>query len=100
MAKSIVGALTMAVLILFAYNSYYFVYKQRKYRVATILLFYVVGAPLTVSVLSYALMLPLDNYCNFLWILAYYGGAFLNMILGIVQASNLSILGSRLHYQE
>lgn len=59
-----------------------------------------VGIPLTICVLCYTLMIPLKNYCHVGWVIAYYGGAFLNMILGIVQASNISILGSRMHFLE
>ena len=56
------------------------------------------GTLLTTCTLAYSLLVPLDDYCKVGWVVAYYGGSFLNLVLGIVQASNIAILGTRLHF--
>ena len=99
-SKILVVTSASGVLLLIAYNTIFFVIKLKKYRVPTILLFYVVGFLLTCCTISYSLIVPLNNICGLGWMIAYYGGSFFNMVLGIVQASNITILGTRLYYSE
>ena len=55
------------VLILASYNIYNFVYKQQKYKVWTILLFYIFTVLILISSIWVAAILPFDNYCALVW---------------------------------
>lgn len=83
-SKILVVTLASGVLLLLTFNTIFFVVKQKKYRVPTILLFYVVSFLLTTCTLTYSLLVPLSNYCGVGWMIAYYGGSFLYMVLGII----------------
>lgn len=71
-------------LILSLINLYFFVIVQKKYKVPTILLFYIVAILLITCTVTYTWTEPIKDYCKIGWVLSFYGESFLNLIMGIV----------------
>ena len=99
-SKIVVLVASALTLFLCFFNLYFFVFMQKKCRVITVTLFYVFSILTILAQASYTLTSPQDNYCNWGWLLTFYGESILNLNLGVVQASNITILASRLYYQK
>ena len=99
-SKIVVLVASALTLFLCFFNLYFLVFMQKKCRVITVTLFYVFSILTILAQASYTLTSPQDNYCNWGWLLTFYGESILNLNLGVVQASNITILASRLYYQK
>jgi hypothetical protein len=63
------------------------------------LAFYIVALLLTCCTLSYTAIIPVDNFCAKSWVLFFYGESSMNLVMGVVQSTNIALLGTRLFYE-
>ena len=73
-------------------NIYLFLYRQSKYKVWSIDMFYI-SALLTIAFIIWTTaIIPITDYCSVIWQIPFYGGIYCNQIVGICQASMLTNL--------
>ena len=89
----IVGMFTGFLIAVSFYNTYTYLIKQQKYKIAHILIFYVTSI-LSLSLIMIMVFKPplFVNPCEALLFISVFGVSYLNVILGIGQASMLTIL--------
>ena len=91
-ATRIIAMIIAAVLFLFGvYNINRYLMKQKKSAI-TVILFYVAAFLSIISTFIYCIFALSANTCKFLESLSLYATIYTNMIMGVCQASMLTIL--------
>ena len=89
--KVIVYIFGLCLLAMSAYNIYFYLLKAGKYKVLANTLQYIVAVVTIILTLYYSVLIP-NFRCRVDYILAIYTVSCCNLILGIIQASVLTIL--------
>ena len=78
------------------YNAYNFLYRLKKHRQWANVGIYITALLCLALNITYAIIVPFDNYCNITWFVTSYGAAYCDGIVGTCQAYMLSTLKTQL----